>query len=350
MTKMNRRDYLIGMGATGVFAAAKLDLYAHDTVETVSRVDSTQRNGIYVPSGDNTYDLLPTESVKLVFHGLMGLVLGSPNECVVGFHSKPSNKHKHRLNVMAFTNCAPSPQLPEPKQVPIGAKPILEILEPDLITGVKFYQPPINPWHTNDFRHVIDLEDPKWYGRRLHWKPDVYKPSMSIKNGLFYTLLKTGSTFKKQRQGESPTSPGVPIGSVAAYVGVNIYLKPRGRVTLKIPEAGIDLTLEQAPGVKHEIHFNNDCSKRWLGTECRFNPEHLDETERSDFYMHRDAVDLGTGDKYQLVREQRADKVPAPEICLLAHSTHLSQARRTVTDEAPCAALGYGYGGWPPYP
>ena len=353
MTKLSRRDYLIRMSATAsVLAASKLDLLARDVMETASRVGSMVQNGIYVPSGPNMYDLLPTESVKLVFHGLMGILPLSANGCKVGFHSKPTDKHRHRLKVMAFTNCVP--KWSRPKEVPVGAKPELKVIEPsELINGVKYYQPPLNPLHRNDFRHVMDLEGAKWYRQRLNWRSDGYKPGLIIENGLFYTLLRTGSTFKKQIAGTSPTSAGDPIGSVASYVGVNIYLKPRGRVTLKIPQAQIDLSLEQAAG-RHEIHFENTCSKRLLGTDCVFRYGHADETERNDFYMHSEAVESIIGDKYQLVRVDGPSTPPFPDICSHHRSTRENQQslekKMMMTDEAPCAALGYGYAGWPAYP
>lgn len=346
MTKMNRRDYLIGIGATaGVLAAGKLDLLARDGFEESSPINSMQTNGVYVPSGPNAYDLLPTQAVKLVFHGLMGIA-SVPGGCKVGFHSKPSRKHKHHLKIMAFRNCVP--EWPAEKEVPIHANPVLAVHEPDLISGVKFYQPPLAPKHKNDFRHVIDLD--QWYNKHLTWKDDGYKPVMLIENGLFYTLLKTASTFKKQNQGASPTSPGDFVGSVASYVGVNIYLKPRGYVTLKIPEAGIDLRLE--PGTKNEVHFNNDCSKVGASEKCKFRHGHpSDETERSDFYMHADAAMLPAGVRYQLVRENRLTSPPRPDICQLPHHSPKSIEEAEMTDEAPCSSLGYGGGqGWPPYP
>jgi hypothetical protein len=298
------------------------------------------------------YDLRSTQSVKLVFHGLLGFFLNSmQDECLVGFHSKPTLRHKHRLTVMAFKNCGP---LVEEKEVPIQSNPVLEVTEPKLISGVKFYQPPSSSFHDSDFRHVIDLEGPKWYRDRrpLKLKSGVYKPVMSIKNGLFYTLLKTKSSFKKQIQGASPTSVSDHIGSIASYVAVNIYLSPSGAVRLKIPEAGIDLLCAYEENTKYEIHFNNRCLKHPFNPsnkECEFDPEDLDETNRNDFYMHRDAVELGTGVKYQLVREEGRTTPPTPGICPSRYHP-LSPEEIRSTDEAPCAAVAYGSGEWPSYP
>lgn len=349
MTKMNRRRCLIGMGAAaGVFAVGNLDLLALKKLELADPARSMVEDEVFVTSGPNIYDLLPTQSVKLVFHGLLGFYLNAlQNECLVGFHSKPTLKHKHRLTVMAFTNC--QPQWDEEKEVPTNANPVLEVKEPNLISGVKFYQPPSASLHDSDFRHVIDLEGPSWYRGQLQRKPGVYKPVMSINNGLFYTLLKTKSTFKKQTQGASPTSVGDHIGSIASYVAVNIYLKPGGTVSLKIPEAGIDLLCAYMPNTKYEIHFNNGCFKRLLNKGCQFKPNDSDETERNDFYMHRDAVELGTGVKYQLVREPGPPSPPTPDICQTRYHP-LSPEEIETTDEAPCAAVAYGSVQWPPYP
>lgn len=349
MTKMNRRRCLIGMGAAaGVLAAGSLDLLALNKLEPAEPARSMVQDEVFVTSGPKMYDLLPTQSVKLVFHGLLGLYMNElQDQCFVGFHSKPTLKHKHRLTVMAFTNC--QPQWDKEKDVPINANPVLQVVEPNLISGVKFYQPPSTSLHNSDFRHVIDLEGPSWYRRRLPPKSGVYKPVMSINNGLFYTLLKTNSTFKKQVQGASPSSVGDRIGSIASYVAANIYLKPGGSVRLEIPEAGIDLLCPYAPNTKYEIHFNNDCFKRLGDKKCEFDYDDSDETDRNDFYMHRDALELGTGVKYQLVREPGVTSAPTPDICQTKYHS-LSPEELTSTDEAPCAAVAYGSGLWPSYP
>lgn len=56
-------------------------------------------------------------------------------------------------------------------------------------------------------------------------------PTLAVPHGLFYTLRTTGSTFRRQK----PEGDGVlEVGSLADYVGANIYLKAGGSVELNI--------------------------------------------------------------------------------------------------------------------
>ncbi|HEX7773372.1 MAG TPA: hypothetical protein VF435_13185, partial [Pyrinomonadaceae bacterium] len=96
MKKMNRRDYLKSMGAAGVIAGAgKLDVFAQQG----KKIDTSR---IFGQSGASQFDLLATASVKLVFYGLMAMWQNAQGHCLVGFHSEPSTKHKHRLTIKAY--------------------------------------------------------------------------------------------------------------------------------------------------------------------------------------------------------------------------------------------------------
>ncbi len=72
-----------------------------------------------------------------------------------------------------------------------------------------------------------------------------------------------------------------------------------------------------------------------------FNPYHAtDETERNDFYMHRDAIDLAGRPPLQLVIVQAGISTP-PDIC----------PHYRASDESPCSGSGLGgTGGFPPFP
>src|SRR5262245_4805963 len=151
MKKINRRDYLKSLGATaGVIAgAAKLDVFAqrHQTASTLSSSSPKHREDtskIFVETAVNQFDLTPNESVKLVFYGLMAMWRSPEGHCLVGFHSKPSTKHQHRLMIKAFRKGANGvcEQMGTTEMVPPGADLDLEITLPDVLNGAYFFQPP----------------------------------------------------------------------------------------------------------------------------------------------------------------------------------------------------------------
>ncbi len=84
-------------------------------------------------------------------------------ECEIGFHSKNSNKYKHKLRITAFRKQGLGcDQMPpgEINDIPRSARLHLEVNQPDVINGVQFFQPPLTSGtlHDNDFRWVINLE------------------------------------------------------------------------------------------------------------------------------------------------------------------------------------------------
>ena len=344
MKKMNRREYLISMGAAGLTAGtAKLDVFAQHGRKPQGRSRSTQREATSttVEQSEVVNSAMPTtESVKLVFYGLIAFWRNVDEHCEVGFHSKASGKHQHQLMVNAFRkepNGDCTKLLADPKLVKPGDKLDLEIIRPDVLEGVYFFQPPMTAgrMHDNDFRWVVNLEDKMWYGEVLTKKP-VHDPILKVRNGLFYTLMKTPSTFRRQKA--NGTEP-LYIGHVAEYVAANIYLESGGHVTLSLP--GLPpIKMAEAENVKYEVHFTNYCRKKGTNDTCEFNGYHPDKTERSDFYMHFDAINLPAHEEFELVVAQGA-LGNGPQLCGPTRGS----------DESPCSAYGYGGpGGFPSFP
>jgi hypothetical protein len=342
---MNRRDYLIRMGAVAsTLAAGKLDIFADSAQQRTRRRSGDQRSKIFVESGPRQFDLLSTESVKLVFTGLMALSRNQAGECVVDFYSKESNQHKHHLMINIYKKQGNSCQPPEEIRVE-GQTLSLVVIDPELLNGVHFFQPPLmadGSKHDNDFRYMPNLEGPEWYQQPLTRKAGFYSPTLVVPHGLFYTLRKTSSTFRRQKpEGDDVLE----VKNIADYVGANIYLKPGGKVELNI--GGTVKVLQQATNVKYEIHFVNHCKDKATGNDCEkeFKPYHLtDKTKRNDFYMNFEALEgLSPESEYHLIIEKKGTP-KRPDIC------------RTVaraTDEAPCSAVGFGGtdgGGFPQFP
>lgn len=342
MKKMNRRDYLKSMGATaGVIAAAKLDVFARDqtasTLKSSSAKQTEDTPRIFVEAGCVSQFNLQAPQVKLVFYGLMAIWRNADGHCLVGFHSQASAKHQHRLMIRAWRRegTMPCTVWRPPEMVPPGVTLDLDIIQPDVLNGVFFFQPPLTngQMHDNDFRWVVNLEGPNWYNQTLGRKP-VHKPILKVTNGLFHTIMKTKSTFRRQK----PDGTGFRyIGSIATYVGTNIYLQTGGNVTLSWP--GHEIPCPQAANVRYEIHFINHCKRVGTTIDCEFRPYSNDKTERSDFYMHFDGIDLPPNLEYELVLAQAATP-DSPPIC-----------GEPISDESPCSAVGYGGpAGFPSYP
>lgn len=345
---MNRRDYLVRMGAVaGTLAAGKLHIFAASAQQRTRRRSGGQRSKIFVESGPHRFALRSTESVKLVFTGLMAFWTNTAGECVVGFHSQASTQHRHELEIRIFTKqgdvCPTTPEV-----IPVSPQTTLSLVvtDPDLFTSAVFYQPDLKEDGTKqdgDFRWVPNLEGAEWYYKSLTRKQGAYSPTLVVPNGLFYTIEKTASTFRRQK----PEGVEVlEVGSIADYVGANIYLKQTGKVELKIDAA--TKVLKAGANVKHEIHFVNHCfDKSTPSHHCQgtFLPYHLtDKTQRNDFYMNFEALDgLPPNDELHLVLEKKG-KPKKPEICG-------TDAR--ATDEAPCSAVGFGGrdgSGFPQFP
>lgn len=343
MKKINRREYLKSMGATaGVIAGAKLDVFAQRD-QSDSALKSSSRNHtqdtprIFVESGNpNQFDLQAPQ-VKLVFYGLAAIWRNSDGHGLVGFHSKASTKHQHRLMIKAWRRegTAPCTQIGTTEMVPPGANLDLEIFRPDIFNGVFYFQPALTngQMHDNDFRWMMNLEGDKWYNQTLTRKP-VHAPILKVTNGLFHTIMKTKSTFRRQKPDGSNV---LYLGNIASYVGTNIYLQTGGHVNLSWPAHLIECP--QAPNVRYEIHFINHCNRAGTPVECSFRPYSTDKTERSDFYMHFDGIDLPADSELELIIAQGATGDSAP-IC-----------GSPISDESPCSAVGYGgTAGFPSYP
>ena len=344
MKKINRREYLKSMGATaGVMAAAKLDVLAQRDQTASALRSSPQKHTedtskIFVEPGVNQIDLQSSQSVKLVFYGLMAIWRNADGHCLIGFHSTPSVKHQHQLMIRAWRKEGnmPCTQMGTPAMVPPGAYLDLEITRPDVLNGAYFFQPPPlanGQMHDNDFRWVVNLEGESWYNQTLPRK-NVHRPILKVTNGLFHTITKTKSTFRRQR----PDGSGVRyLGSLADYVGANIYLQSGGQVTLNFP--GHVIQCPQAANVKYELHFESHCKRSGTAIDCEFRPYSTEKTERSDFYMHFDGIDLPSTSEYELIIAQGATG-DTPPIC-----------GNRVGDESPCAAVSYaGTRGFPSYP
>lgn len=338
MNKMNRRNYLKGMGAAaGVIAGTDLNVLAQRPEEAVASTTAAARES----------NLLSTSDVTLVFHGLMGIWQDPANgQWTVGFHSKKTGNHEHQLMVTAYkiTNTTPPcTQLGDTtpaKAIVLPGEPLLlEVMNPRILDGVYFFQPPPSGGrkHDNDFSWIVDFESQDWYGPNHRPDTAVYDPRLVLTNGLFYTLSKTSSTFRRQQaDGEDHRH----LGNIAEWIGANIYLRTGGQVKLTLPKQPQPILFPQATGVRYEIHFMNTCLKKGTHDACTFKPFHPNKVERSDFYMHFDGIKPAPANELELVIAQ-GTRGDGPAIC----------GESRASDESPCSAVGFGGpNGFPVFP
>ena len=366
MAKMNRRDCLlkIGAGAGLLVTGGAIDVPARKRKRpgrphrgmvrhnppTVASVGPQKPNlwlpdtAAWPPYGDDT-------CVRLIFVGLMGFTHVDNYTCDVGFHLKNDGQHNHELSVHGYEGVACNDR---GKWERVGGRVIgINIDQPEL-SGVSYFQPNPNIQSRaelldHDFRWIIDFDSDYLYGK--HFAPGthtlvkkgIYKPTLTLKNGFFYTLRKTASTFRAQ------TSNGVwvsDLGKVADVIAANIYLKNGGKITLSSSSQN-DIVVK-APG---EIYFRNHCYLNANKDECIHEPHNVgDKTRRSDFYLNYQAFDHRQGmkestDEYQLYLHDSYTQTVSPGRCEGINFESLTPTQREhirLTDESPCAAVGYG--------
>jgi hypothetical protein len=376
MKKINRRDYLkqMGTGAGIVIAGSRLNLLAQEkphaamanrcppeTTDTAAPLE-------WQPSSSS---LPAANCVKLIFDGLMGFsprrVSADTVHCDVGIHSKDDGDRHHRLFIRAYQtdDCKAGRRVPKLRVDNVEyAEVNLHVDKPDtaISKGVAFYQPAPNVMsrrdlanYPADWRWIVDFESNYLYRKHLKPKPNgskflkknknVYKTMFIVKNGVFYTLRKTASTFRAQTKNGAYFSD---LGNVADVHGANIYLMADGKVTLTVKGyAPVDLV---APA---EIYFSNRCLKDPDGNpdapenHCDSEPYNIeDKKKRSDFYQNYQAFDYGvetnSGTKeYELFLLECNPQDAEPDVECESHRFAVNR----FTDEAPCAGSGYGGGG-----
>lgn len=392
MKKINRRDYLkgLGAGAAVLVGGANLSLLAQKRSTKVETKDQYVKSVGSKEARNKTEGPLiwqkqipkfPTISddyvVKLIFYGLMGFSSrgADPNySCDVGIHRHGDSTHHHWLSIHAYEQimggecrkvypCPPKP-LPCPSTTEATekiSKLDLYISEPDEeVKQVYFYQPGtiasrddlVDP---QDFRWIIDFDSDYLYGKdfgnattpKVRKKSKAYAPKFNVTSGVFYTLRKTSSTFRAQSAKGDFVSD---LSNVADVLAANIYLKPSGSVRL---------TINDMPYTIHppaEIYFINECFQdKKRKYYCHAEPHNIKEKKkRNDFYLNYENFELDDKPEFELFLLHGGTQTDAKVACarnLLrshessAHNPLKSDEYIFFTDEAPCAAAGYGAGG-----
>ncbi|HKY42412.1 MAG TPA: twin-arginine translocation signal domain-containing protein [Pyrinomonadaceae bacterium] len=362
--KINRRDYLKGMGAAGMLAGVTgLEGLAHeyaDPQRSCPADPACPRRTAPLVWEPRWCDPFPsnTNFVKLIFEGLMGIapvrLSNGKVGCEVGFHSEGDGPIHHELEITAYSrvvdpdNC-PAPETFERKKI---EKVSLKVIDP--LPGVAqtyFYQR--EPACTRrdlkydeDFRWIVDFESEYLYrkhmpGTELTKKEDVYNPVLLVEYGIFYTLHKSACTFLARSDNNQFF---IDLANVARIIGANIYA------------GSVEVTVNNLRPVPihppAEIYFRNHCKKG--NGHCDFTPTHTDKKKRSDFFLNYKAFDRNDAPEYYLhLLESKDPRIPNV-ICERDRFTPTTEDKRRellLNDESPCSAAGYGGGskGLPPY-
>ena len=355
--KINRRDYLKRMGAAGVFAgAAGLDVFAHENADPQQPcpnespcIDPGPAPTVWVPRWCEDFPPNPrNEYVKLIFEGLMGIARykdGDKTRCDIGFHNKGDDPIHHHLSIRAYNNAVNDDSCGTAVyRTPDGTKIKkleLKVPQPKVVDQAVFYQrgqacSRQQLTYYEDFRWIVDFESNYTYGKPLKKNKNIYRPTMRVPCGIFYTLRKTASTFRAQTTDGSHVCQ---LGNVADLLGANIYIESRSYVELIVDGVSYQIS---APG---EIYFTNHCrDDDQVNGDCHFNPYNLKEKKkRSDFFLNYKAFERDGAYEYELFLAESHDQTKWPDVICEKRFYKPSPAKK-FNDESPCSAAGYGKG------
>lgn len=283
--------------------------------------------------------LPPNETIKIFFHGLLSFsnYVGNDekeNRCEIGVHN---SSESHNLEIKIYDLTLPYNEKPVHCYNPTNTKEIKDSIftleVPGITPSVSYFQPngfnrQENQGDERDFRWIVDLESSEFYNQELVKIPEIIKPRFHIKNGIFYTLYKSKSKYRRVISGQDN---GTELGSIAYYIGANIYLDADHPAILKIDE---EILLD--PFKRYIIGITNNCSQA--------TPMHNAQGIRmeNDFGEYYKTFNLPEGkDKYDLVytdvKEEGFD---------VNHIIAQNEVRcnKRANDATPCGALGYGKG------
>lgn len=245
-------------------------------------------------------DPTPMPSVVLVFHGLTSFINFGETRCDVGFHNQNSD---HELTLFTGLFGQPFDYL---QAIPISnlanTEPFtfkITPAPPSIVKRVTFFQDreifrrdSAND-HRKDFRWLLDFEGPEFYHTPLKLKTETLTPTLSVYDGLFYTLFRTDSTFKRKA-----TDGEFLLGNIAYMIAANVYLDDDSVAILRIGKHEMDF--KKRPGLPHVLFFVNSCPRE----ECSFDPRGPRKESRNDFYMYYRTFEIPSGrPEYELVAD-----------------------------------------------
>ena len=347
MKKMNRRDYLLQMGAgvVGVMGSAPLDVLAESLKPSARERTSAQTADLlWKPT-----DVFPTNAkVTVVFGGLFGFFYNSgTGNCEAGSH-KGGGNHRHRLMVEVWERNSTSgackrlfstqnATLPNPTR---NLK--IEIVG-RATSDVNFYQVGAydrTKLNDHDFRWLPDLDSDDFYPDNPPKQSGKFHIKSIVRHGTIYTYQKTNSTFTRVDPPDRPVNQ-MDFYNVAEYMAAGIQPTANEDVSLQI-DNDRPVVLKNIAGSNYEITIINHCYKSDTSQEqCKYQPNHpTNEMERNHFHFMRKVLQLPGGKKRYGLKVKDGKPSSPPSFC--------SKIMKQITDEAPCMGSGFGQTGGMP--
>ncbi|HEV2828664.1 MAG TPA: hypothetical protein VGW76_13790 [Pyrinomonadaceae bacterium] len=211
-----------------------------------------------MPLNNSDLQTIPADpDVRIFLHGQLILQPGEDGECKIGIN-RCSPIHQFSFEVRQRMNDPNSPDIILSRRLGTLRTDIEIDLEDSTGEGVTKFVPDVPFGQANDFRWLIDLAGPSFHDCPVEFTGIDIEPEVIIREGLFYTAARTdASKLSVVREGGGKTRAD--LGTVAAIMGVNIYLEGR-RLKVAYGEEELMLPPPDAPaGVTYyEIRISND--------------------------------------------------------------------------------------------
>lgn len=215
-----------------------------------------------MPFNEANLQTLPENPDVIIFlHGQLILEPGEDGECTVGIN-RCSPSHKFSLEVRERMQ---DPYIPDNILMRCLGKLEADVdidLDPPTNGGVTKFVPGARSENVNHLGWLIDLAGEDFHNCEVVINGTDTEPNVVIREGVLYTAAKTDES-KLRLTRKAGGKNDLPLGSVAAIVGVNIYLGGKKlKVTFTSDGEEEELTLPPEvapPNVKHyEIRIAND--------------------------------------------------------------------------------------------
>lgn len=296
------------------------------------------------PLWNYTYHLPDPMDLIVIFQGLLSFsyvtrdaegnqLPVSDYHCEVGVFNQDA---EHRLRIdISGGDCGPEYQYNADDLWNLAADTFLLDIE-QKADSVAFYEKRGNfnrasaTADPQDFRWLLDAETPDLYNDETRYKKAYYGPKLLVKNGTFFTLCKTNSTFKWVNR----TDPGdvLPLGSVALYTAAAMTLDQNKKARFVFKDPGGRLRVctfgpgRQSADRPAIIAFTDLCYDS-VGKPHAIN----------DFYHHFESFSPPLErSPYDLMLDQKGSQHCA--------SPYLPEGKVSPrgSDDAPCHGMGYG--------
>ena len=334
---MNRRDYLIQMGAAGTLIGASdilsPSVYAAPTMQGQQPIRASAKKPTFL-FAPKTPTFPASTNLIVFFAGLMAFSNTKNGVAEVGFHRGTG---KHKLEINLYLNIAGvCHKLPSISGNDLAGVKTIELdFSPQQPAGVDFFHKDDfnrNPTDDKrDFGWVLDFEDSYLYPDGVDFI-HKFSPVLKLNQGTLYTHQLTNSKFNLiDVQGNAVQQP---LNQVPRLIGAAINIPAGTDAVLKL-DGDVAVQLPQIPNVVYQMQFINDCYED-EHEHCKWTkPKDANEIVRNDFYMHYLMFTPKNPNtkKYGVILDNQVtlgnlDMCP-PKIA-------------AATDEAPCMGTGFG--------